>query len=500
MLQPTAKMPSVLYTAEQCRELDRVAIEDFGIPGFVLMQRAGRVAFDSLLREWSQPASITVFCGTGNNGGDGHIVAALAAQQGIPVQIVQLGDPARITGDAALALRHAQEAGLALQSLSAARIPDSGIIVDALLGTGAKGAPRDDYARAIEIINNSGLPVLAIDVPSGLNADTGHVEGSCVRAQLTTTFIGAKRGLYTGRAPVYTGKIVFADLDVPEAVYSKVPGEVWYLHDDAYDAVLKPRPPDAHKGDCGHVLVVGGDLGMGGAVLMAAEAAGRVGAGLVSVATRPQHISALLGRRPEFMVRGLDDSMESLDDLLARATVLVIGPGLGKSDWSRKLFSRAMASPLPKVVDADALNLISENPEAFAGHSNWVLTPHPGEAARLLNESVAFIQQDRFAAARQLHNRFGGSVVLKGSGSLVASAGRIALVPRGNPGMASGGMGDVLSGVIAGLIAQGMELFAAAEAGALLHSRAADLAAGDGERGTLATDLFIHLRKLVNPL
>lgn len=499
MLQPTAGMPSLLYTAEQCRELDRIAIEDFGIPGFLLMQRAGQLAFGSLMREWPQTSAITVFCGTGNNGGDGYIIAALAAQQGIPVQLVQAGDPSRIKGDAALALDAAREAGVAMQPLASARIPQSGVIVDALLGTGTRGAPRSDYQQAIRMINESGLPVLAVDLPSGLDADTGHAAGACVRAQITTTFIAAKRGLFTGQGPVHAGAVIFDDLAVPPGVYDSVPSEVVYLHDHAFDELLAPRARDAHKGNFGHVLVIGGDLGMGGAVLMAAEAAGRVGAGLVSVATRPQHVSALLSRRPEFMVHGLE-SADGLDDLIARATVLVLGPGLGKSAWSREVFARVVACDKPKVVDADGLNLLAEKVPAQLEACDWVLTPHPGEAARLLGQSTADVQADRFAAVRELQRRFGAAVVLKGAGSLVASKDRVALVARGNPGMASGGMGDVLSGVIAGFLAQRLNLTAATEAAVLLHARAADLAARDGERGMLATDLFNYLRSLVNPL
>lgn len=499
MLHPADRMPSALYTAAQCRELDRIAIEDFAIPGFDLMQRAGRVAFNRLLSQWAQPSLITVFCGSGNNGGDGYVIAALAARQNYSVQIVQVGDPAKLRGDAAKACRFAQEAGVNMLPFPSAETPVTGVIVDALLGTGSQNAPRGDYQQAIRMINNSGLPVLAVDLPSGLDPDTGQVKGDCVRAQVTTTFIGVKRGLCTGQAPAYTGKIFFDSLEVPPAVYSQVPSQVEHLRDGDFDHLLRPRAVDAHKGHFGHVLVIGGDLGMGGAVLMAAEAAGRVGAGLVSVATRPQHVSALLGRRPEFMVHGVD-SADALDDMMERASVLVLGPGLGRSSWSRDIFARAMQGSQPRVVDADGLNLISENPDAFAKGVPWVLTPHPGEAARLLGQTVADVQTDRFASARQLQERFGGVAVLKGAGSLIASQNRIGVSTRGNPGMATGGMGDVLSGVIGGLLAQGFELADAAEAGVLIHGKAADLAAGDGQRGMLATDLFVHLRTLVNPL
>lgn len=348
MLHPPARMPSALYTAEQCRQLERIAIDDFGIAGFVLMQRAAQVAFDKLLQQWPQLTAITVFCGSGNNGGDGYIVAALAARKGIPVEVVQVGDASRIKGDAALALREATEAGVTMKPLAVALPPESGVIVDALLGTGTRGAPRGDYEQAIHLINAAGLPVLAIDLPSGLDANSGAAEGACVQAQATTTFVGAKRGLFTGRGPAYSGAVVFDDLAIPSAVYHKVSSNEVYLHDHAFDELLKPRLRDAHKGHFGHVLVIGGDLGMGGAVLMAAEAAGRTGAGLVSVATRPQHVAAFLSRRPEIMVHGLE-SPEALDVLMARATVLVIGPGLGMSPWSRKSLSGPWPANNPRL-------------------------------------------------------------------------------------------------------------------------------------------------------
>lgn len=499
MLHPAARMPSALYTSAQCRELDRIAIEDFAVPGFVLMQRAGRVAFNRLLLEWAQPSLITVFCGSGNNGGDGYLIAALAARQNYAVHVVQVGDPAKLRGDAAKAFRMAQDAGVSMQPFGSAKAPATGVVVDAMLGTGSQDAPRGDYEQAIRMINHAGLPVLAVDLPSGLDPDTGQAPGVCVRAQVTTTFIGAKRGLYTGQAPTYTGKVFFDSLDVPPAVYSRVTSRVEYLQETAFDHLFRPRAVDAHKGHFGHVLVVGGDMGMGGAVLMAAEAAGRVGAGLVSVATRPQHVSALLSRRPEFMVHGVD-SADALDDVLQRASVVVLGPGLGRSRWSREIFARAISVSQPKVVDADGLNLISEDPDAFAKQTPWVLTPHPGEAARLLRRTVAEVQADRFESTQKLQERYGGAVVLKGAGSLIASDGRIALSTAGNPGMASGGMGDVLSGVIGGLLAQGFDVADAAEAGVLIHGKAADLAAHNGQRGMLATDLFVHLRTMVNPL
>jgi len=490
-----------LYTAAQSRALDRIAIEQYGLPGIVLMKRAGRAAWQALRERWPEAKTLTVFCGGGNNGGDGYIVAALAAQQKRPVRIVCLAPPEQLTGDAALACQFARDAGVAMQGFDDGLVLEGGVIVDALLGTGSRGAPRGDYAAAIDRINASGLPVLALDLPSGLDADTGHAAAACIRATATITFIALKRGLLTGRAPALTGELLYDDLQLPADVFAGIAPAARRIAEQLPNHLLPPRAADAHKGHFGHVLVIGGDLGMGGAAAMAAEAAARTGAGLVSVATRAENVPAIVTRRPELMARGIQSAIE-LEGLLARASVVAIGPGLGKSEWSQHLLAATLASSLPLVVDADALNLIADMPDALP--REWVLTPHPGEAARLLRCSTGEIQADRFAAAERLQQRFGGTVVLKGAGSLVASAGtggcEIAVCSAGNPGMASGGMGDVLSGVIAGLIAQGLDPADAAELGVLLHARAADrAAAASGERGMLASDLFPHLQGLVNP-
>ncbi|OUS15615.1 bifunctional ADP-dependent (S)-NAD(P)H-hydrate dehydratase/NAD(P)H-hydrate epimerase [Gammaproteobacteria bacterium 50_400_T64] len=519
------KISNRLYTASAVRELDRRAIEDEGIPGIVLMKRAGREAFEALLARWPEPEKITVFCGGGNNGGDGYIMAGLAQQQLIPVEIIQLADEQKLSGDAKRAWAFANDAGVMMQSwqnyASSGAELARGVVVDALLGTGISGEVRADYRAAIAHINQSGLPVLAADIPSGLCSDTGAVLGIAVEAAMTVTFIGVKVGLLTGRGPALVGELQYRDLDVPAIVYE----------DSADDSVGNPMAPaaqrlelesllttfpqrerDAHKGRFGHVLVIGGDKGYGGAVAMAAEAALRVGAGLVSVATRPEHVPALLARRPELMVKGVASGQE-LEPHLEGPTLIVIGPGLGRSPWSEQMLQQAIATGLPMVVDADALNIISEGRVgANADASNWVLTPHPGEAARLLGCSNADIQADRLVACRGIAEKYSATVLLKGAGTLITSitgspinaAGSddkqpLWLCPYGNPGMASGGMGDVLAGVIGGLLAQGLDAATATCLGACLHSVAADRAAVEnGEKGLLASDLFAPLRHLVN--
>jgi len=501
-------LPRNLYRAAQVKELDRLAIESSGLSGVELMERAGLAAFEVLQHCWPQARNITVICGPGNNGGDGFVVARLAAAAGMAVEVVLATDAERLSGAAAQAFATMMDAGLSCTESSLKAVghdKQADVIVDALFGTGLERPLEGDIAAMISALNASQIPVLAIDIPSGVHADNGQVLGQAVRATATVSFIGLKQGLVTGQGPACCGQLYFDDLQVPEAVYSQVPVAARCIDYASTIATtgspFAPRSPSAHKGDFGHVLVVGGDLGMGGAARMAAEAAARVGAGLVSVATRVEHAGAIFSSRPELMVHGID-SLASLTPLLERASVIAIGPGLGQGDWGRTGFTRILdkltTSALPLVIDADGLNLLALEP---AHYDHWVLTPHPGEAARLLGISSAEVQADRFAAARVIQQRYGGVCILKGAGTLVQSVDDDCRVcSDGNPGMASGGMGDVLTGVIAGLLAQGFEPEQAAAMAVCIHAHAADIAAREGERGMLASDLMPVVRRLVNPV
>lgn len=492
---------SALYSIRQAYALDAAAIAA-GTPGILLMKRAGRAAFNLLKTHFSASlgAGITVYCGSGNNAGDGYILAGLAASQAIPVRIVQVGNITGLSTEARQAYDFAVQERVSILPLDEI-IPTGGVIVDALLGLGLRGSLRPDYQRAIRQINDATLPVLALDVPSGLNADTGHVPEACVQASLAITFIGLKQGLVTGRGPAMAGEIVLESLDIDPAVFEAVTPDARCLQFFDQSRLLTARAIDAHKGDFGHVMIIGGDTGYGGAALMAAEAAARTGAGLVSLATRPEHIGAMLARRPEVMAFGVVSGQE-LEPLLARPTVLVVGPGLGRSPWSEQMLQQAMTSGLPMIVDADALNIIAAGRVVPEGtlRKNWLLTPHPGEAARLLGCQTADIQQDRFSHATALQQRYGGTVILKGAGSLVVDAqGNTGVVTAGNPGMATGGMGDILSGLLGGLLAQGISLADTARLGASLHAEAADLAAAEtGERSLLATDLLPWVCELLD--
>jgi hydroxyethylthiazole kinase-like uncharacterized protein yjeF len=424
-------------------------------------------------------------------------VAALAQARGIPVSIYQLGETSRISGDALTARNHALAEGVVVLSFQVGVSLQEGIIVDALLGTGLTGAVRADAAAAIDAINASSLPVLSIDIPSGLCSDSGSVLGRAVKADHCITFIALKRGLLTGDAPSYVGGLSFTDLEVPAEAYHAVAADSFCLELEDQLPLLPARPRHAHKGMFGHALIVGGDTGMAGAALMAAEAAARCGAGLVSAATQPEHVAAFVARRPEVMTRGVTAGGE-LQVLLEKPNAIAIGPGLGTSAWSEQMLQRVTDTALPLVMDADALNLLAQGAVVASRHrDNWILTPHPGEAARLLGVTSGAIQADRFTAVRSLQARYGGVVVLKGAGTLICGGAEVFLSTDGNPGMASGGMGDVLSGVLAALLAQGLEPMQAACLGVCLHGRAADLASADGAAGMLATDLMSPLRLLL---
>ncbi|MDN5850094.1 MAG: NAD(P)H-hydrate dehydratase [Nitrococcus sp.] len=487
------ELPRELYRTEQSQELDRLASAVHGIPAATLMERAGRMAYRVLRRRWPEARRICIVCGGGNNAGDGYVVARFALRDGLDVRVLALIEPQRLQGAAGAAAKAYLELGEA-EPFRAGALDDAEVIVDALLGTGLDRPVQGRFAEAIDAINALCLPVLAVDIPSGIHGDSGQVMGVAVRAEATPTFIALKRGLFTADAPAYTGAVTFSDLDVPAIVSSEIEPAALRITAAQVNPWLAPRQRTAHKGHFGHVLVVGGDHGMGGAVRLAAEAAGRLGAGLITAVTRPEHVLPILAARPEVMCRGVAGA-EELEPLLARASVVVLGPGLGNSDWSRRLFERCIAFDGPLVIDADGLNRLAQTPRRRDG---WILTPHPGEAGRLLDCSAAEVQADRFAAAKVLQSRLGGVIVLKGAGSLIRGATLTWLCDRGNPGMASGGMGDLLSGIIGALLAQGLDPEAAAVSGVWLHALAADRAAADGERGLLAADLFEHLRRLAN--
>lgn len=488
--------PLPLFDTDAVRLLEARGIAACDGDGFALMARAGQAAWRCVLKHWPRVQRIVVACGPGNNGGDGYVLARHAHASGRDVQVLRLQPPST-----PLAQRACDEyvaAGGRIAE-SPCVLENAGLIVDALVGIGLSRAPDAAMAALIEAINAHAAPVLALDVPSGIDARIGSAPGVAIVADRTLQFIARHRGLRTGAAMDHAGELELATLDLPDALYEGIAAAALAYRPDALPGYFPLRPRDSHKGRNGHVLCIGGDHGSGGAILLAADAALHCGAGLASVATRAAHVPALLARRPEAMAHGVEEGA-GIAALLARADVLAIGPGLGQGEWGRWLFDAARASDRPRVLDADALNLLAQSPRPLAAHD--VITPHPGEAACLLGITAAEVQRDRFAAASALCERYAAQVVLKGAGSVVASpGGALAVICAGNPGMAVGGMGDLLTGSIAALLAQGFAPRDAAIAGALLHAAAGDAAARDeGERGLLPSGLLPWLRRLANPV
>jgi len=491
MPQTKDELPDALYRAAQVRELDARLIAA-GTPGFELMQRAARATWRALVRRWPAANELTVLAGHGNNAGDGYLVAGLALRAGWTVRVLAVGDPQRLQGDAALAHAESVAAGVVVQGWQA-QSELCGVVLDALLGTGLSGEVREPYASAIKAINACGLPVAAVDIPSGLCADTGCELGVAVCADLTVTFIGMKVGLLTGDAADHIGELVFSDLQAPDEIFSDIPVCAQRLSAPNLPA-LAPRAPTSHKGRFGHVLLIGGDHGFGGAILLSTEMALRGGAGMVSLATRPEHVPAALTRVPEAMALGTS-SANQLMGLLEKVSVLVVGPGLGQASWGRALLSAAANAALPQVWDADALNLLASDFVQLP--KDCVITPHPGEAARLLGISTAEVQADRPAAALALSKKYSAVVVLKGAGSLIAHPdGRLALCHQGHPAMATGGLGDVLAGLTGALLAQDMDAFDGACLAVWLHANAG-MQQGKFGRGLAASDLIPAIRQLL---
>ncbi len=492
---------SPLYDVDALRMLEARGSATFAGDSFVLMSRAGEAAWRCILAHWPRARRILVACGPGNNGGDGYVLARHAHASGREVHVLRLDGHLPGTPMAKRACDDYVASGghmLETADLQGA-LADADLIVDALFGIGLSRAPDAATSALIDAINAQPAPILALDVPSGVDAGTASVPGAAINATRTLQFIAAHRGLSTGAALDHVGALELARLQLTSAIFEGVEASAYTCSVDALQALLPLRARNSHKGNNGHVLCIGGEHGGGGAVMLTADAALRCGAGLVSVATRSEHVPALLSHRPEIMGHAVG-SGDDLQAVLARADVVAIGPGLGQTAWSRGLFDAVMVFKKPRVVDADALNLLAQAPRVLAPTD--VLTPHPGEAARLLECDTAKIQRDRFAAAHALCERFGAQVVLKGAGTIIASPGKLPVViAAGNPGMAVGGMGDLLTGVVAAMLAQGLSPNDAATAGALLHGSAGDAAAGeDGERGLLPSDLLPWLRRLANPV
>lgn len=494
-LYPVAiSKPHLLYRSDSIRQLEQLAIARLGSNGgFLLMQRAAAALLQLLQQLWPAPRTILVYAGNGNNGGDGYLLAALARAQGYDVRLYRHGDHTRLGTTTKLAAEAAAEAGVPLVN----QFAEAELLVDALFGSGLNRPLDKPTAELVTLINQSGKPVLAVDIPSGLGADSGSAMPLAVKANATLSFIGLKPGLLMQDGLDHCGQLWLSPLQLACAPDTVAPA-CHTLTAETLAKLLPARPANSHKGHFGHVLIVGGDHGFGGAAIMAAQAAANCGAGLVSLFSRIEHSSAMLSRQPEVMVSSHDCA-----SLLSRATVIAVGPGLGLQSWGQALMAQILASDKPMLLDADALNFLASLPVAQQTRlkrQNWILTPHPGEAARLLQCSNNDIQQDRLAAVCQLQQRFGGVVLLKGAGTLICDQhGEVTLLAAANPALASGGMGDVLTGIIAALLAQGLSSADACKLGAWMHSNAAATLTKQQQRWLVATDLINQLKlQLIN--
>jgi len=502
-----------VFTAEEMRRLDQRAISELGIPGATLMENAGRGAAEAILAalpELGAPrrgARVVIVCGKGGNGGDGFVVARWLKRRGARPSVLLMNPPAEIGGDAGKKLAELQKSGPAPRAFaddraSAAVLSQAHVIVDALLGTGSRGAAEGRLARAIELINTSGRPVVALDIPSGLSADTGAHTGPVVRAAMTLTFAGLKRGLVVGPGDELAGRVSVIPIGVPEQEVAR--GAATFLLEPSDVAPYFPRRRRAaHKGTYGHLLLVAGSVGKTGAAALGATSAMRSGTGLVTVAMPASQqpivaslvLEAMTQPLPETAARTLAlEAGKTIQELAASRDAVAIGPGIGLDDETVRVardLVRELAKPM--AVDADALT-------ALAGHLDLLreapaarcLTPHPGEMARMLGARVDDVQRDRIQTVRDFATRYRVHVLLKGARSVIGDPdGRVFVNPTGNPGMASGGTGDVLTGMLGAFLARDIEPGAALRASVYLHGSAGDLAAARvGEEALIARDVI----------
>lgn len=495
-----------LVGSAEMREIDRTAIEGFGIPSLTLMDRAGRAVAEAAAGLAAPHGRLVVVCGGGNNGGDGYVAARLLRAAGREARVVSLVPANRLSPDARAVREQAERAGVPIDDtgeLAGFEAGPGDVVVDAILGTGLTRPPEGPFAAAIARIveqRRHGALVVAVDVPSGLSADTGRPQGNCVRADRTVTFAFMKRGLFIHPGVEYAGEVTVADIGIPPEAADQVPVSCEALAESEARALLPARRRDAHKGDAGRVLVVAGSPGKTGAAHLALSGALRGGAGLVTLAARAEVLPLALAGRPEAMSLALPGAgplgRADLGGLAAAAkgmNALVIGPGIPRGpETALVLRSLLEKARLPAVLDADALNALAEVPTLLERlPPNLILTPHPGEMARLMDVFVEMVQEDRIGVAASRARAWGTTLVLKGARTVVADPyGPPAVIPTGNPGMATGGTGDVLAGLLGALLAGGLDARAAARVGAWVHGRAGDLAAARfGERGLLAGDL-----------
>ncbi len=498
-----------LATAAEMRELDRRTIEEFGIPGIVLMENAGRAVVSALVHKWGtvNGRRCVIFCGKGNNGGDGLVVARRLHNMGAKVSVRLFSD--NMKGDAGINLNTSRKMGIDIALVSTdlneetALAVHADVVIDAIFGTGLSSEVGEPYAGVINMINSAAREVVSVDVPSGVNSDDGRVMGTAVHADMTVTFGLPKRGLYLYPGAQAAGRIKTAEIGIPQSVIDEAAIGANLLTASHVKGLLPGREPDSHKGTYGHLLIVAGSAGKTGAAVLAAHAALRSGAGLVTLAV-PESLNDVFEEKlteemtvalPETDERSLSyAALDGLLNLLEGKTAVAIGPGISRNADTARLIREFLPKlNIPAVLDADALNILSEDETPLDSMSvPVVLTPHPGEAGRFLGVPAVKVQLDRPGSAISLAKAHNCTVVLKGARTLVASPdGTFYVNPTGNPGMATAGTGDVLTGVISSFLAQGLEARDAALLGAYAHGLAGDKASGaKGYAGLIAGDLI----------
>jgi len=503
-----------IATREIVREIDRLSIKKYGIPGLVLMENAGRATADVLLDNFSYAMKIAIFAGGGNNGGDGFVVARHLISKALEVDTYIVSDPKEYKGDALTNYKALKNIGGNIVELkgSLRKFKQSDVIVDALFGTGLDREVTGFYKKVIEFINSQGLPTVAIDIPSGLDSNSGQPLGAAVLADITVTFVLPKLGITIYPGAEFAGEIYVADITTPKFLEDEIPFEL--LTNESVNQILEPRYEDTHKGTYGHLFIIAGSPGKSGAATLAALGAQRSGAGLVTVGI-PKSLNPIMEQKtteamteplPETALETLgpgsiDRALEIIKD---KKTTVAIGPGISTTNETREfLYEIIRDCDVPMVIDADAITLVADNPKILQeSKTPVVLTPHPGEMSRLAGISTEEVQADRVGVAREFAKKHGIYLVLKGARSIISTPeGKVFINTTGNAGMASGGMGDVLTGIIGGFLAQRIDPADACKLGVFLHGLSADLVAErNGEAGMIASDVANTLPSAIKEL
>ena len=499
----TINIPKKVFSSQSIRNIEKSAIESLNGDDYLLMERAGVSAFEEALKSYPNTKNWQIICGVGNNAGDGIVMARLAIEHNLTVSVSTLSSPEEFEGSALKAYKKLKEyknchSSVKLKISQWGGQIDSNIdlIIDAIFGIGLNRNLNSFYKNTIKKINNTVIPIFSIDIPSGIHPDKGKVMGAAIRASTTITFIGNKLGFFDNEGMNHFGDLKLCDLGISETHFNDEKEILNILSDEFIHQTLPKRKKNSHKGEFGHIAIVGGGPGMHGAVCIAGEAALRSGAGKVSIFTHISHNSLIADSKPELIFHFFEE-VDEIKPMLLDLDVIAIGPGLGVNKWAKNVFESIIDVDCPMIVDADALNILSKKP---IKRENWILTPHPGEAGRLLCQSSKKIQQNRFYSLNDLIEKYNGVIVLKGHHTLIGSTDSVPCVcVKGNPGMASAGMGDALTGIIASMIGQGVPLGIAAALGVEIHAKAGDIAATQGQRGLLAGDLIGQIRGCVNP-